>query len=123
MDEVSINVEIAEKIMGWEIVDRDLKLYRPKNQEQGNLLPVPDFVISPQAQRLLEDKMQELGYTLATEDNPEDWERGAGKMFMARFSMRGQTFESTEADRNLAVCRAALMTTGTRVQPQMPKGD
>lgn len=67
--------------------------------------------------------MEALGYTLSIEPKPVDWKEGVGKTFTALFSIRGQTFESTEADENLAVCRAALMTTGTRVKPQMPKGN
>jgi hypothetical protein len=115
MDERSIDIEIAEKIMGWDILDRNQKLYLQRDKEGANPLRVPDFVIFPQPQRLLRQQMQELGYTLSIEHKPVNWKDGVGQTFTARFSMRGQTFESTEVDENLAVCCAALKTTGTCV--------
>ena len=103
-----INTAIAERIFGWEPIDREKGLYRkPGNNGAGPVGPCPDFFFLAGNQQLREF-MSNKGFALELTTNPVNPEKGVGKTFTARFTRGKEVFEATQPDENLAVCLAVL---------------
>lgn len=99
-----INAAIAERILGWEPIDREKGLYqKPGGSGPGPVGPCPDFFFLP-GNQLLREAMSNLGFTLELTTNPVNWEKETGKTFTACFTRGNEAFEETENDENVAVC-------------------
>ncbi|MGD0778837.1 MAG: hypothetical protein ABSC05_39175 [Candidatus Solibacter sp.] len=108
----NINAEIAGRIMGWEIADRELGLYRDPKHEKNVVRKLPDFVCLQRAHGLLRQTLQNRCEKLAVTENPTDPEKGVGRTFTASLSRQNNTFQATQSDERLAVCVAALEAYG-----------
>jgi hypothetical protein len=115
----TINMQIAERILGWERVDPSKPLYMKPGLSAGASQPCPDFLMSSAALTLLTEEMSRRGWSLAVRHEQVNWENNEGNMWTAVFQSARQQFESTQSDKNTAVCVAALLTFGVSDYPSI----
>jgi|ERR1700723_912901 hypothetical protein len=110
----TINMQTAERILGWERIDPSKPLYMKPGVSAGASQLCPDFLMSSTALTLLTEEMSRRGWPLTVRHKQVSWENNEGNMWTAVFQSTRQQFEfeSTQSDKNTAVCVAALLTLG-----------
>jgi hypothetical protein len=113
---MDINAEIAERIMGWEVITMEPiepggHFYlNPKQQGGETMGKLPDFLLKDH--ELLRQTMKDRGYELTIAERPPDPKKGRGRMFKATYTGQNKSVETTQSDERLAVCVAALKAHG-----------